>query len=133
MVSNFPRLQIRFAHYHLGRHASHSFHIYRDAKLRLEVSCADPPVPGGIEERDGAGCANGDGPEAVGVEEEEAVGKVAAAGESKEGELVLLGGGGRTRGKVVGGGDFVYDGEEEEVIAEGAFGDVFVAVAVVVA
>lgn len=31
------------------------------------------------------------------------------------------------------GGDLVYDGEEQEVVAERAFGDVFVAVAVVVA
>lgn len=62
------------------------------------------------------------------MEEEEAVGEVAAAGEAEEGELLR-----GARREVVLGSDLVYNGEEEEVVAERAFGDVFVAVAVVVA
>lgn len=80
VVGNLPRLQIRFAHHHLHRHACHGFHIERDAaKLAAEVSCADPPVPSRVEEGDGTGSADGDGPESVWVEEEEAVGEVAAS------------------------------------------------------
>lgn len=132
MVSNLPRLQIRFPHHHLHRHARHGFDVEWTAKLGFEIARADPPVPRWVEERDGPRCADGDGPESVRVEEEEAVGEVATSREAKEGELLLLllll-----TERELVGGADFVYDGEEEEVVAEGTLGDVFVSVAVVVA
>lgn len=126
-MRNLPRLEIRGAHDHVHGHARHRSHVGRGAEARVQIARADPPVAGRVQQRHGARGADRDGPQPVRVQQQEAVGKVAAARVADETEAW------GAEAVRVGGADLVDDGEEGLVVADGAFGYVFIAVAVVVA